>query len=285
MDDRETIILVEALKGILQDIQIKEKRGVAIGRYLYDETKHEIKIPVMLWRILIYLNREIENEKLCYKSYNCKGCIIGTCEKCWFENGLVFAMTVDDEPINITSDSDYKIECDGERVSRTTFQLCAVFLRGCLYKYDTRCECYVPEEFYKWGMFVFFLYSFDAFLTCFKDCMKNGNNSLDQVFCEILCLIFNLKELTSREFMERLQNYNSEGAKFVRVVLRNYAAMGDAGYEVLNSCISDFAIAMKKERKEIINLLNNNKERVIGIFGRRQMKNILSNLEKDWFLS
>ena len=283
MDDRETIFLVETLKPTLKNIQDEEKRSVAITKYLYNEANKEIIMPVMLWHILLSLNRELEEEKLNYQTYICQCYLANVCEECWTGEGLVFA-TVDNVFINITSKSKYKLECFGERGSSiTSYRLCAVFLLGCLYKYNTKRECYVPKEFYKWGMFVYFLYSFDAFLACFKFCMENGNYSLDQVFGELLCLIFSLQGLESYEFMNQLHNYESEGAKFVECVLRNFAAMSDAGYEALHSRISIFVTAMKSKRREMIRLLKNNEVRASKIFGEKQMKDMLNNLEKDLF--
>lgn len=288
MDDRETIILVETLKPILKDIQDEEKRSIAITKHLYDRANKEIIIPVMLWHILLSLNRELKEEKLNYRSYICKCYLANVCEGCWTGKELVFA-TVNNASIDITSKSKYKLKCYGEKESNIiSYRLCAVFLLCCLYQYNTKRECYVPEEFYKWGMFVYFLYSFDAFLACFKFCMEYGNYALDQVFCELLCLIFNLQGLKSYEFMDQLHNNKSEGAKFVEFVLRNFAAMSDAGYsdmvyEALHSCISLFVTAMNSKRREMIRLLKNYEERASKIFGEKQMKDMLHNLEKDLF--
>ena len=291
MDTRESNELVKALESILEDVTDKNKIGVAIERYLYNENDKAIAVPVMLWNIIVYLSKEMEGQlKLDYQTdvYDCKWKCLLRCgsNRCWTEEELIFVKT-DDMYIDITTEPLKSIKCGGEERGGPDCQFCAFFLRGCLYKYETQCQCYVPEEFYRWGMFVFFLYSFNAFFSCFKYCIEYGNHSLNLAFRNVLKLTIGLQGLSDKKFKEVLKaEYTEaeylEAINFVKFVIRGCPAMGEMRYALINSRVTHFIESMKRDKKSLINLLKDNECRAKEILGENLRGEMLHMLEINW---
>lgn len=291
MDVRETTILGEALEGILQDITDDAKRGTAIKDYLYQAQEKRILIPESLWNIIICLDKELgerEFDKKAELDYqpkefdykeDCK--FRQYCEQCWTAEKLVF--TVDgNKCIRIADKPLVGLQCGGKGVGNLAYKFCAVCLRGCLYLYNPSSECYIPEEFYGGEMFIFFLYSFDAFYTCFEYCIKAGEQSLNEVFKNVLWFAFNYQGLSDKKLEKKLREDSSDGARFFNVVFNNCIAMDIAGYSELNSILGYFTRAMRKEGSEIVRLLRNNEVKAGKILGDDLLKKMKEELNKDW---
>ena len=291
MDIRETIKLGKALEGILQDVNDNRKRGVAIGQYLYQSQEKRVLIPESLWNIIVCLDKELEEREydkkveLDYQSQvfdSVSDCDFRhNCGQCWTAEKLIFAID-GNKYIKIAGRPHTRIECGGTGVGDPAYQFCAVCLRGCIYQYMPLSECYIPEKFYRREMFVFFLYSFDAFYTCFKCCIESGNQSLNAVFKDILWLVFKYHGFSDDQLEEKLKKAPLDGAKFLNVVFNNCRAMGMAGYSELNSVLGQFMMAMRNKGREIVLLLKDNEVKSGKILGDDLLKKMIMDLNKDW---
>lgn len=291
MDVRETTKLGKALEGILQDINDDTKRGVAIGQYLYQTQEKRILIPESLWNIIICLDKELEEREFDKKAeldyqpqvfdYNIDCIFLRNCEQCWSAEKLVFAVD-GNTCIRIADRPHMGIGCGGTGVGNLAYQFCAVCLRGCLYQYMTLSECYIPEEFYSGEMFVFFLYSFDAFYACFKCCIEAGIQSLNAIFKDVLWLAFKYQGLSDQKFEKKLNEDSSNGVEFLKEIIYNCKAMGMASYSELNSILGDFVMAMRSNGKKIVDLLRDNEVKASRILGDDLLKKMLEDLNKDW---
>ncbi len=315
MDMRETTELGNALGSILEEIKVEEKIQITLEKYLY-KTEEKIAIPVLLWYIIVYLNEELKNKiKLDYSEdvVDCNTeCRFKNINKmCWSEEKLVFVKT-SDMHINITDEPKKKIECSKQNVSDTDLLICAFFLRACLYKYTPRIRCYVPKEFFRWSMFVFFLHSFDAFCVCFEYCIQNENKSLNKVFRDILELILWLQNLfdnksdneyknktdgkcddktcgtSCNKFKEAIRKEDAEELEevmgFISWVFRGSVSMGNICYEALNSRMTVFldSMMMKKQKEELVRLIKNNEKKTDEILGGKLRKKMVHELDKNW---
>ena len=291
MDVRENTKLGKTLEGILQDVNDEKKRGVAIGKYLYQPQENRILIPESLWNIIICLDKVLEEwetdkkAELDYRpqvfDYNFDCDFRKDCGQCWSTEKLVFA--VDGNMALRIADKPHRgIGCGGTGVGSLAYKFCAVCLRGCLYQYMTSSECYIPEEFYDGEMFVFFLYSFDAFYTCFKCCIEAGIQSLNAVFKDVLWFAFKYQGLSDQKLENKLNEDSSNGAEFLNMIIRNCSAMGMAGYLELNSILGYFVRAMRSKREEIVALLRNNEVKASRILGDDLLKKIIKELNKNW---
>ncbi|MDE6845910.1 MAG: hypothetical protein K2J99_09105 [Lachnospiraceae bacterium] len=291
MDARETTKLVNAIERILDDVNDNTKRAVAIGQYLYQENEKKLLIPQSLWNIIICLDKELaEREfgkmvsldyqpKVFDHSVDCT--FLHKCEQCWTEEKLAFV--VDGNMCDkIAHKPQERISCGGAGVRNPAYQFCAVCLRQCIYRYMTSSECYIPDEFYRWEMFVFFLYSFDAFYICFKRCIETENQSLKVVFEDVLRLVFKYQGVSDEELAKELQEDSLDGARFIKVIFNNCKAMDMAGYSELNSTLVHFMMAMKKKREEIVLFLRNNEVKAGKILESDLLKVMLTDLEKGW---
>lgn len=291
MDIRETTKLVKALEGILQDLNDDAKRGDAIELYLYQKEEKRILIPESLWNIIPCLDKELEEREFDKKveldyqpqvfKYDTDCDFRRNCGQCWTAEELVFAVD-GNMYIRIADRPQMWLGCAGTRVGNPAYQFCAVCLRGCIYRYKTSSECYIPEELYRREMFVFFLYSFDAFYTCFKCCIEVGNHSLNSVFKDTLWLVFKYQGLSDNKLEKKLKEDSSDGAEFLKMTFNNCKAIGMVGYSELNSILGYFIRAMKKKGREIVRLLRNNEIKAGEILGNDLLKKMLEDLNKDW---
>lgn len=291
MDVRETTKLGKALEGILQDVNDEAIRGDDIGKYLYQAREKRILIPESLWNIIICLDKELEEKEFDKKAeldyqpqvfdYNIDCIFRRNCGQCWSAEKLVFAVD-GNICIRIANRPHMGIECGGTGVRNPTYQFCAVCLRGCLYRYKTSSECYIPEEFYSGEMFVFFLYSFDAFYTCFKCCIEAGVQSLNAVFRDLLWLVFKYRGLSEKKLEKKLNEDSSDRAEFLKEIIYNCKAMGMASYSALNSILGEFVMAMRSNGKKIVALLRENEVKAGRILGDDLRKKMLEDLNKDW---
>ncbi|MDE6664381.1 MAG: hypothetical protein K2K46_13725 [Lachnospiraceae bacterium] len=293
MDVRETTKLGETLEGILQDINDDAKRGTAIEDYLYQAQEKRILIPESLWNIIICLDKELEEREsdkkaeLNYQSkvfdYNNDCNFLEKCVECWSTEKLVFAVDASNMRIRIADKPSNWLECSEKRVGNLTYKFCAVCLRGCLYQYMTSRECYIPEEFYSGEMFVFFLYSFDAFYTCFKYCIEAGIQSLNAVFRDLLWLVFKYRGLSEKRLEKKLNEDSSDRAEFLKEIIYNCKAMGMASYSELNSILGDFVMAMRSNGKKIVDLLRENEVKAGRILGDDLLEKMLKDLKnRNW---
>lgn len=291
MDAKETIKLVKAIEGILENINDKGQIGVAIRNYLYLKGEKKVLIPQSLWNIIICLDKELaerefgervvlnyhlqlfDNKAEChFQNY---------CESCWMKDTLVFAVDAG-MCIEIAEKPKESINCGGAGAGNPVYQFCAVCLRRCLYRYMTSSECYIPKNFFRWEMFVFFLFSFDAFYVCFEYCIKNNNQSLNQIHRDVLEIVFGYKEVSEEQLEDCLSDDKSESAEFLKCILRNCQTMEGVGHRELYSVLGNFNVAMKNRRRQVIALLRDNQEKAKKIIGEELTTKMIAQLSVDW---